>query len=63
MIPKLKKLCENFIDISITCANVLSLLQYIDKLNLTSLKVNIINIIFFQNIFIFSIPNKIRSFV
>lgn len=39
MIPKLKKICENFIDSSITCANVLILLRYVDSLNLTVLKV------------------------
>ncbi|RNA42331.1 leucine-zipper-like transcriptional regulator 1 [Brachionus plicatilis] len=38
MIPKLKNICEQFCDTSITCANVLSLLRYVDSLNLTTLK-------------------------
>ncbi len=36
MIPKLKKICENLIDISVTCLNVLALLRYIHSLNLPS---------------------------
>ena len=39
MIPKLKTICEQFCDSSITCANVLSLLRYVDSLNLATLKV------------------------
>lgn len=39
MIYKLKKMCENLIDMTLTCKNVLTLLRYTDTLNLTTLKV------------------------
>jgi hypothetical protein len=38
MIGKLKKICENLIDISLTCTNVLSLLRHIHSHNLHFLK-------------------------
>lgn len=40
MIPQLKKICESFVEYSITCSNVLSLLRYVDLMNLHRLKVN-----------------------
>ena len=39
MIHLLKKMCENLIEMSLTCKNVLCLLRYTDNLNLISLKV------------------------
>ena len=39
MIHMLKKMCENLIEMSLSCKNVLCLLRYIDNLNLISLKV------------------------
>lgn len=39
MIHKLKKMCENLMDMTLTCKNVLALLRYCDNLNLISLKV------------------------
>ncbi len=38
MLPKLKKICENLIDLSLTCRNVLALLRYIHSLSLPPLK-------------------------
>lgn len=38
MIPKLKKICENLIDLSVTVSNCLALLRYIHNLNLATLK-------------------------
>lgn len=38
MIPKLKKICENLIELSLSCSNVLPLLRYIYHLNLINLK-------------------------
>ena len=38
LIPKLKKICENLIVLSLNITNVLSLLQYIHLLNLSTLK-------------------------
>lgn len=38
MIPKLKKICENLIELSLTCANILALLRYTHFLNLHALK-------------------------
>jgi hypothetical protein len=37
-VPKLKKICENFIESSLTCSNVLSVLRYVDSSNLNTLK-------------------------
>lgn len=39
MIHKLKRMCENLIDLSLNCKNILTLLRYINSLNLASLKV------------------------
>ena len=39
MIHMLKKMCENLVEMSLSCKNVLCLLRYIDNLNLISLKV------------------------
>jgi len=38
MLPKLKKICENFVDSSVTCSNVLSVLRYVNLFNLNVLK-------------------------
>ena len=38
MLPKLKKICENYVDSFVTCSNVLSVLGYVNMFNLNVLK-------------------------